>query len=81
MPVGRLRLAYLGRKLNATQDQVVLKLLADRPKATAVHDDEIGTYVDVSVAIVIPTYERAHLLELKNLLDEILEECKDDKRF
>lgn len=81
MPVGRLKLAYLGRKLGEVQNKVVIDQLAKTPSAKVLVDEEEGNLAMVDTQVKLGIMNRSYLLELKNHIEEVLEACKDDESF
>jgi hypothetical protein len=81
MPTTRTRLRFLSKQLNTVQDEVVLHRLLNAKTYVSDDFDDDGnpikrSYVRYQTPLNIN--ERAKLHLLKNEIEAILEECKDD---
>lgn len=77
MTVSRNYVEWFNRKLNETQDEIV-KRLTVIPRGKIRSDEENGLYIDYNTQVNFDTLSRAKFTELKNMIDTILEHCKED---
>ncbi len=91
MTISRNKAAFLYRRL-ANAEDVIVASLANPPKAKVVDEEEYvdtdegekvytvpTAYVDTQISLNV--VKRAHLHDLKTMIEEVLKECAGDQDF
>lgn len=84
MPTSRTNLLLLSTRLTNVMNQTVVDVLA-HPKAKLVqhndHDEDGAVFAEVETQVHLHLHARIRLLELKEQIEKLLEECKNDRSF